>query len=180
MSITVRRPFQLFISTRGRRWRRRTILSAFLLAAVIIPGAWGETGFLFDFRPDLVLIVVVYWALKEGPASGWFVGMAGGAMVDIFSAGRLGLHSLTLAATGLLVALSSAPLYRTHLTTRIFIVAVSTLISSLLYYLLLVVFSSPPPWSYAWREALWPSIWQTTLVSPLWLWMMDRALGRGR
>lgn len=178
MSITVRRPFHHFSPARGRQWRRRFILFLLLLASVLIQGAWGSAGFLFGFRPDLVLIIVVYWALNEGPAAGWLVGMTGGLMADLFSAGLFGLHSLALAATGLLVALSSNPLYRVHLTTRVVMVAVASLVCGLSYYLLLFVFAEPVDWAPAWRYVLWPSIWQTTLVSPLWLRLTDLALSR--
>ena len=178
MSITVRRPIHHFIPTRARQWRRRFTLFLLLLSSVLIQGAWGGAGFFFDFRPDLVLVVVVYWSLREKPAAGWMVGMTGGLMADLFSAGVLGLHSLSMAATGLLISLSSNPLYRVHLTTRIVMVAVSSLVCGLMYYLLLFIFAQSVPWSSAWRDMLWPSIWQTTLISPLWLWLTDLALSR--
>ncbi|MFH1038911.1 MAG: rod shape-determining protein MreD [PVC group bacterium] len=178
MNITVRRPIHHFIPARGRKWRVRFVLFLFFLAAVVIQGSAGKSGLLFDFRPDLVLIVVVYWSLQEGLTAGWFSGMAGGFLADLFSAGVLGLHSLTLAATGMLAAFFSSSLYRGHLTTRVVMVAAASGVNGLLYYLLLVIFSSPPAWSAAWRDVIWPAVWQTTLVSPLWLWLTDRALGR--
>lgn len=177
MSITVRRPVHHFSPIRGRKWRLRFILFFLLLASVIIQGAAGAAVF-FSFRPDLVLIIVVYWALKRGPSGGWFIGMAGGFMIDLFSSGMLGLHTIALATIGLLVALFSNPLYRTHLSTQVVMVGISLVGYNILYYLLLLVFAAPPSWSYLWKTVLLPSAWQTILVAPLWLWLIELALGK--
>jgi len=177
MSITVRRPVHHFTPIRGRKWRLRFILFLLLLASVIIQGAAGSVVF-FSFRPDLVLIIVVYWALKKGPSSGWFIGMSGGFMIDLFSSGMLGLHTLALATVGLLVAFFSNPLYQTHLSTRVVMVGISSVSYSIFYYLLLLIFAAPPSWSYLWKAVLIPSAWQTILVAPLWLWLIDLALGK--
>jgi len=177
MSITVRRPVHHFSPNRGRIWRNRFILFSLLLVSVIIQGAAGSVVF-FSFRPDLVLIIVVYWALKKGPSSGWFVGMAGGFMTDLFSSGRMGLHTLALAMVGLLVASSSTPLYRTHLSTRVVMVGIASVIYNILYYLFLLVFDVPPSWNYAWKAVLVPAAWQTILIAPIWLWLADLAMGK--
>lgn len=154
------------------------MLLLLLLASVTIQGSLSKIGGLDNFRPDLVLIVVVFWALKQGPAGGWFAGMGGGWLSDLFSAGMLGLGSLSRAVTGVMVVVSSHPLYRDHFSTKIVLVAAASVVSGFLYYLLLIVFSTPPPWPWAWREALWPPIWQTTLISPLWLWVAGKVLGK--
>lgn len=178
MSIVVRRPVHHFSPSREKRWRLRIILFLLLLASAIIQGAAGSVVF-FSFRPDLVLIVAVYWALNKGPAGGWLIGMAGGFMTDIFSSGMLGLHTLALAIIGMLVSYSSSPLYRTHLSTRVVMVGMASIIYNVLYYLLLIVFSTPPQWDYAWKTVLVPAAWQTILISPLWLWLTDIILRWG-
>lgn len=177
MSITVRRPIHHYSPTRKIRWRRRAILGLLLLVSAVIQGAGGGSGFFFHFRPDLVLIVVVCWSLKKGPAGGWWAGITGGFLIDLFTAGMLGLHTLSLASAGWLAAQASRSLYRGHLNTRVLMVALASLAAGLIYYLLLHLFGSPPSWSAAWRQILWPRLWQTTLVSPLWLFPADRLLG---
>lgn len=180
MTITVRRPIHHYSPSREIRWRRRSILGMLLLVSAILQGAGGGSGILFHFRPDLVLIVVVCWSLREGPRGGWWAGAAGGLLSDLFSAGLLGGNALSLAAAGWLTALASRSLYRGHLTTRIVMVALAALVSGAVYYLLLVLFRSPPAWPAAWRLILWPRLWQTTLISPLGLIPADRLLGGKR
>lgn len=180
MSFTVRRAIHHYSPAREIRWRRRAILGLLLAASAVLQGAGGGAGIFFSFRPDLVLIVVVSWSLIEGPAGGWWAGLAGGFLTDIFTAGGMGLHTLSLGAAGWLAAAASGSLYRGHLTTRILMVAVAALAAGLGYFLLLNFFGTSPSWASAWRRLLWPRIWQTALFSPVWLAISDRLLDRPR
>ncbi len=180
MSITVRRPIHHYSPAREIRWRRRVLLGMILLASAVLQGAGGGAGIFFYFRPDLVLIVAVCWSLQEGPAGGWWAGLAGGFLTDLLTASHLGLNSLSLATSAWLVALASSSLYRGHLTTRVLMVAVAALTAGMIHYLLLLLFGSPPAWSVVWRQVLWPRLWQTTIFSPFWLVLVDRILGGRR
>jgi len=180
MSFTVRRPIHHYSPIREIRWRRRAILGLFLLVSAVLQGAGGGAGVFFYFRPDLVLIVVVAWAMIEGPASGWWAGLAGGFLVDLFTAGGLGLHTLSLGAAGWLAAAASGSLYRRHLPTRILMVAAAALAAGVIYCLLLLLFGVPPAWPAAWRRMIWPRVWQTVLISPVWLLAADRLLAGRR
>ena len=180
MTITVRRPIHHYSPTREKRWRRRAILGLLLLVSAIIQGAGGGAGVFFHFRPDLVLIVVVCWSLRQGPAGGWWAGAGGGLLSDLFTGGILGMRALSLGTAGWLAALGSRSLYRAHLTTRVLMVALAVLADGAIYYLLLYVFGEPPGWSAAWRDIIWPRLWQTVLIAPLWLLPADRLLGGER
>lgn len=177
MSFTVRRAIHHYSPAREIRWRRRLTLGLLLVVSVVLQGAGGGAGVFFHFRPDLVLIVAVSWALSEGPAGGWWAGLAGGFLTDICTAGGLGFHTLSLGVAGWLAAAASGSLYRGHLTTRILMVAVAALAAGLSFFLLLNLFGVPPPWSRAWRQMIWPRIWQTAVFSPVWLAVSDRLLG---
>jgi len=180
MTFTVRRPIHHYSPTREKRWRRRAILSLLLLASAVFQGAGGGSGVIFHFRPDLVLIVVVYWSLRQGPSGGWWAGLGGGLLSDIFTGGILGLRSLSLGTAGWLVSWGSRSLYRGHLSTRILMVLLAVLADGSVYYLLLLVFGDPPAWSAAWRDIIWPRLWQTGLIAPVWLILSDRLLGGER
>ncbi len=54
--------------------------------------------------PDLVVVLVVAWALWRGPVAGAVAGLAGGWVLDLVPPGAevLGVHALTYAAAGLL------------------------------------------------------------------------------
>ncbi|WP_239110392.1 rod shape-determining protein MreD [Phycicoccus sonneratiae] len=54
--------------------------------------------------PDLVLVLVVAWALWRGPVAGGLAGLLGGWVLDLVPPGAavLGLHALAYGAAGLL------------------------------------------------------------------------------
>ena len=126
------------------------------------------------FRPDLVLIVVVFLNVKRGFGSGWLTALAAGFLEDIFSAGMLGLGAISLALSVRGVAWICRSLYREHFRTQIVMVILAVAANNLIYYLLLGIFRTLPSWSWAWSGAIWPSIWQTALAAPAWLWLTGR------
>ncbi len=75
---------------------------AALVAAVVLAVTLGARH--VAPVPDLVVVLVVAWALWRGPAAGAVAGLAGGWVVDLVPPGAevLGVHALTYAAAGLL------------------------------------------------------------------------------
>lgn len=81
-------------------WLPILVLTALTLAAQtsVVPRC-ELTG----ARPDLLLIVVVFFALKAPPGRAILVGWALGFLADLMSIERMGLMSLTYAASGVLL-----------------------------------------------------------------------------
>jgi rod shape-determining protein MreD len=79
--------------------------------------------------PDLVLVLVVAWALLRGPVVGGLAGLAAGWLLDLVppGSGLLGLQALTYAAAGML-----AGRYRAEGPVPAARVAVVTLAASML------------------------------------------------
>ena len=71
-----------------------SFMAAFLLALVPLP-EWAMM-----YRPDWVVLVLIYWCLeipeRVGPVVGWFVGL----LVDVSQANLLGLNALGMALVG--------------------------------------------------------------------------------
>ena len=176
MRVNARKAIEWVPPPWGRKWRPAVLLWLLLIASVIIQGllpsalGWG------NFKPDLVLIVVVFLNVRRGFGSGWPLALAAGLLEDIFSAGMLGLGAISLALSARGVAWICRSLYREHFRTRMVMVILAVVVTNLIYYLLLAIFRVAPPWPRAWSEAIWPSIWQTALAAPVWLWLTGRIL----
>lgn len=161
---------------RKRKWRPAVLLGMLLVGSVIIQGSLSSALDGVYFRPDLVLIVVVFLNVKRGFGSGWLTALAAGFLGDIFSAGMLGLGAISLALTSRGVAWICRSLYREHFRTQMVMVVLAAAVTNLIYYLVLGVFRPAPSWSGAWSGAIWPSLWQTALAAPVWLWLTGRIL----
>jgi rod shape-determining protein MreD len=87
-------------------------------------------------KPDIMLSLVVFFALFLGPYAGLQAGLISGLLKDIFSAGIFGAHTLTLALTGLVVGALSAKLFKESRLTQVSLVFVSAVLSMTGLYLI--------------------------------------------
>ncbi len=107
----------------GWLWLVATFGVAFWLTVVPMP-AW-----LVPYRPDWVVLVLIFWALAAPRQAGVELGWMLGLLLDVVFANLLGVHAVGLALIGFLVG-------RLHLQLRMFPwwqQAVSVLLLLLLY-----------------------------------------------
>lgn len=76
------------------------VVAAFLLQTVVVPHVR-----IFGVQPDLVLVVVVCFALAEGQLFGATFGFVGGFFEDLLMAQYMGFNMLTKTIVGSLVGL---------------------------------------------------------------------------
>ena len=176
MSVSVRRPIILAASSRARVFRERGLFFLLLFGTVLLQSALPAALGAGWFRPDLLLVLVVFWNATRSPGEGWSAALLGGLIGDVFSAGRLGMGAVSLAAGARAAVLLCRSLQSERLGTKVLMVAIASLVSSGAHYLLLIVFQSQPSASWALREAIWPHLWQTVVIAPLWWRMGEKAL----
>ncbi len=71
-----------------------------LILSAVLQSAWLEDLRLLGGRPDLVLLLVVTWAIIRGAEEGAMWGFVGGIFCDLLSGGGFGLWTLSLTAVG--------------------------------------------------------------------------------
>jgi rod shape-determining protein MreD len=84
------------------------------------------------FKPDLLLILVVYLGLHEGYVRGGALSYLLGCLQDVFAAGYPGLHGLALLCTFLAVRGASARLNTESSTLLLLLVSAGTLLQATL------------------------------------------------
>lgn len=99
-------------------WLPIMLLAALTLAAqtVLVPRCE-----LAGARPDLLLIVVVFFALNAPPRRAILVGWAIGFLADLMSIERMGLMSLTYATSALLLVSARDSIFQRGLVAQVFI-----------------------------------------------------------
>lgn len=73
-----------------------------LMLAAVLQSVWLEDLHVLGGRPDLVLLLVVTWAIIRGSNDGVMWGFVGGMCCDLLSGGVFGLWTLSLTTVGFL------------------------------------------------------------------------------
>ena len=87
-------------------------------------------------KPEIVLLLVIFYALYNGPRAGMFCGMILGICVDALSGGIVGINSFILGCAGFFCGLLKERVYTAHLLTRTLIPVLSCIFSLALYYII--------------------------------------------
>ncbi len=148
----------------------------FFLTQNIIQLAFGVSG------PWLLLIVVLYYALGEGPIFGMMLGGFAGFLLDLLGVGQMGFWITVLAFSGLVSGFFSSNLFRESPITQVFLpIFFVYLISFVERVFLSVRFH---PWSlwYAWIPG--PHFWREALIvmlaSPVIFYFLKKSQPRHR
>jgi rod shape-determining protein MreD len=131
------------------------VKSAVALAAIVISIAVQTTlaGYIFrgsSTAIDLVLIVVVYIAIKSGPVTGLLAGTVAGLIQDALSSGVLGIGGLAKTIVGFLSGLLGTQFIVTAPLPRFLLLVVATALHAAIFMGLYTVlnlrqFSAPYP-----------------------------------
>ncbi|HEX8026998.1 MAG TPA: rod shape-determining protein MreD [Vicinamibacterales bacterium] len=128
--------------------------SAVAFAAILIAVAAQTTLANLIFRGgtaiDLVLIVVVYIALKSGPVSGLLAGTVAGLIQDALSSGILGIGGLAKTIVGFIAGVLGTQFIVTAPLPRFMILLLGTVLHAAIFmglYTLLNLRQFPAPYS---------------------------------
>ena len=112
-----------------------------IIIALIIQLTILNSFTLQGIKPDLILILVIAFALLKGPEEGAIVGFFSGLLQDIFSIGLLGVHALIKTVTGFLCGLLKERMFAEHILFVIPLVTIfATIFKSGLMFLVLDAF----------------------------------------
>ncbi len=121
---------------------RKPLFVAILMVSLV---ALAQTVVLDVIRiagvaPDLVLLVLVYSAHKQGSMNGQITGLVGGLVEDLTSLAPLGFNSLTRVAVGFLAGSTRNKMFLDPIFMPIILVTGATLFKALLAALIVGVF----------------------------------------
>lgn len=103
-------------------------------------------------QPDLVVLVVLGWAILDRKREGMVWAFVGGLFLDLLSGAPLGISSLVLAPIAYLVGLTEVQVYRTNVGLPLLLVAAGALGYHLLYLLALRLLAG---YSVDWATGFW-------------------------
>lgn len=144
------------------------LVAATLLQVVALPILSSQV------RPDLVLLVVVMWALVGGPVQGGIIGVLGGLVVDLFSGRFVGMGILTKAVIGILVGWLEPRFFKDNVIVPVSFAVGATLGEQLLYWLLLSAFGWGLPFDHVLFRIIVPTVlFDAVLAYPVFLLVQE-------
>jgi rod shape-determining protein MreD len=155
-----------------------------LMLAAVLQSVWLEGLDILGGRPDLVLLLVVAWAIIRGLNEGVVWGFVGGLFCDLLSGGDFGLWTISLT----LVAFVAGQPWIQRLgptSIRLAIMsALGTLLGHTTFLLLMVLLGYPVRVGGAYAELIGPAALLNFVLSPfafaLLVWFHHRSAQPGR
>ncbi|MGC9398560.1 MAG: rod shape-determining protein MreD [Anaerolineae bacterium] len=154
-----------------------------MLIGVVLQSVWLERVEILGGRPDLVLLLVVTWAIIRGLNEGMAWGWVGGLLCDALSGGPMGLWTVSLV---IVAFLAGQPWVQTLGPTSIRLAlmsAVGTLVGHTVFLSLLGLLGYPMDLGWAYATVVGPAALLNFILSPFsfafLVWFHRRSSGAG-
>jgi rod shape-determining protein MreD len=158
------------------RW---VVLAFLLLVSLVLETTLFHWLSLWGVQPDLVLILVVFFALFSGSLGGAFFGFLGGLAQDALSGQYLGLNAFSKLVAGYIVAQLERKIYKEHTLIPIIVVFIVSLTSQILIFLLLLPITNQPPYTEVFTREILPAAAYNCLVAVLTYSKFRQSITRG-
>ncbi|MBO8137259.1 MAG: rod shape-determining protein MreD [Desulfotomaculum sp.] len=117
----------------------RTVLLFMIFAVALVLQATIFDFFrIFGVKPDLVLLLVIFYGFIYGSKEGAFVGFLGGLLVDFLTGHYIGVNALSKMAAGFFAGLGETKLYKENVFIATIVSMTGTAAGQSVYYLLLL------------------------------------------
>jgi len=150
---------------------KKTVIFIFLVILVLILQGvligriqlrWG--------RPDLPLILLIFWAWHNNWKQGLIAGFIIGLLIDILFFPLLGLNAFSLALVGFLVAEIRERVYQDNVIFFVLLIGAATVLNGIILSFWLLVFSISPSFLEKIVFIVFPTLLYNCIISfPIYL-----------
>lgn len=149
-----------------------------VVVMALVQSTWPDFLKLQSVAPDLVLILVVYFAIAEGEERAMFTGALGGLYLDVASNTDLGQNVLCLVVVGYAAGRLSTRLVTEHPAVKVGLVLLAGIVQGVLYTGILYVRDpSATPVLGTLLTVVVPASFYTALLTPLLFFGLAKVFG---
>jgi len=163
----------------NQRGSRRVFVAPIVLVAVVIAVLvaemhWPNRLLFGQAKPDLLLLLVLYFAFSDGPAKAMGIGLVVGALEDMLSGGPFGLSVFCKVLIGYTVGVLSGRLVTEHPVVMTAVAFLSTICQAILRVLLSFLYLNHVPVRFMFLEVGVPMAFYNSVLAPLYFYCFDR------
>jgi rod shape-determining protein MreD len=135
------------------------------MGGIILEATLLEFFRMAGVKPDLLLLLLIFYSLEHGANRGAVLGMIYGLLEDLYEGRFLGLNALIKMLVGYAVGLGKDKLNRDNPLVPVFLTGVASLGAGLLFLLLSPLGGIAYPWSSGLLTVVLPaSVYNTSLT----------------
>lgn len=144
-----------------------------IVAALLQINSFGPIGLTW-FRPDILLILSIYFSIYYGLKYGIWIGFFLGLLKDGLSLSPLGLNATLFACLGSFVGFLSDKVYKESPMTRLILVFFSSLFIQMAFYFILHFSFGIQAIEGVLRRIILPTLFATTVFGHLLFILLDK------
>ena len=151
---------------------RTGIVFLFLLAVAVFESSLGPALGFVGGIPNVVLVLIVSWALVRGSEEGMIWGMLGGLSVGLLSGAPLGAHALMMTIIGFGAGLGQRNPFRSRLLVPLFSIVIATLVYNAGLAIILRLSGWPLAINPALVRVIVPALLANAVLMPFVYWLV--------
>lgn len=148
-----------------------------VVVMALVQTTWPDFLTLENVKPDLTLILVVYFAIADGEERAMFTGALGGIYQDVASKAVLGQNVICLAVVGYAVGRLSTRLVTDHPAVKAGLVLLAGLAQGILFTCIHYIQYPGTPVVETILTAVVPASFYTALITPFVFFGLSRVFG---
>lgn len=125
-------------------------------------------------RPDVMVLLVVIWALLFGGSGSLLIGFVAGLWMDVLSGGPMGGSSLALMAVALVTGIGYRRFFRSNLLVPIASIVLGTLVYSYFYWGILALTNHRLPLWETTTRLIFPAVVYNGAIMLLFIPFLNR------
>lgn len=155
--------------------RRNFLWAGVVIVAALLQMTWLDVVEVGQVRPDLPLLIVVYFALADGEERAMFSGVLAGVFQDIAGNNSLGHHVLCHVLIAYTVGRLAARLVTEHPAVKMILVFLASLVYGLMFHTIEYIQNPNVNLLNIIVALVVPAAFYTALVTPLVFAFLTRA-----
>jgi rod shape-determining protein MreD len=148
-----------------------------IVVSALLEATWLQAISIQEVVPDIVLILVVYFAITEGAERGMYTGLIGGIFQDVAANTGVGHHVICLVLVGYIVGRMASRLITDNPYVKALTVLFSTIVHEIFYVMIEYVQKVDLEAMYTMSYAIPHRACYTAIVTPIVFYLLLRIRG---